>query len=120
MQNIIPIKTALLSVSDKAGISDFARQLAALNIDIISTGKTSQILQEQTIACRTVTDVTGFPEIMDGRVKTLHPKIHGGILGQRDKHMDVAKQHQIEWIDLVVVNLYPFAETIKKPNTTLA
>ncbi|OGT65536.1 MAG: bifunctional phosphoribosylaminoimidazolecarboxamide formyltransferase/IMP cyclohydrolase [Gammaproteobacteria bacterium RIFCSPHIGHO2_12_FULL_45_9] len=120
MQNIIPIKTALLSVSDKTGIADFAHQLAELNIGIISTGKTSQLLQEQRITCRTVTEVTGFPEIMDGRVKTLHPKIHGGILGQRDKHMDVAKQHQIEWIDLVVVNLYPFAETIKKPNTTLA
>src|SRR3990167_4400956 len=120
MQNIIPIKTALLSVSDKTGIADFAHQLAELNIGIISTGKTSQLLQEQRITCRTVTEVTGFPEIMDGRVKTLHPKIHGGILGQRHKHAEIAKQHQIEWIDLVVVNLYPFAETIKKPGTTLA
>ncbi len=113
------IKRALISVSDKTGLIEFAHSLAELNIEIISTGGTSKLLREANIPVRDVSEVTGFPEIMDGRLKTLHPKVHGGILGLRDKHAQVAKEQQINWIDLVVVNLYPFAETIKNPVATL-
>lgn len=112
----VQIKRVLISVSDKTGLIEFARGLAELNIDIISTGGTSKLLRDAHIAVRDVVDVTDFPEIMDGRVKTLHPKIHGGILGKRNQHADIAKTHDIHWIDLVVVNLYPFAATIKKPD----
>lgn len=111
-------KRALISVSDKQGVKEFAQGLIKLGIDIISTGGTSKLLREANIAVRDVSEITHFPEIMDGRVKTLHPKVHGGILGKRDEHTEIAKQHDINWIDLVVVNLYPFAETIKKPNVT--
>ncbi|HEX4046102.1 MAG TPA: bifunctional phosphoribosylaminoimidazolecarboxamide formyltransferase/IMP cyclohydrolase [Gammaproteobacteria bacterium] len=111
--NIIPVKRALLSVSDKTGIVAFAQALTALNVEIISTGGTSQLLTQAQIPHRVVEEVTGFPEILDGRVKTLHPKVHGGILGRRDIHAQEAKQHQIDWIDLVVVNFYPFAEAVK-------
>ncbi len=114
----VKIKRALISVSDKTGIIEFARTLQKLNVEIISTGGTSYLLREANIAVQDVADITAFPEMMDGRIKTLHPKIHGGILGQRDQHAVVAEEHQIGWIDLVVVNLYPFAETIKKPDTT--
>src|SRR5438445_1675726 len=117
-QSDIAVKRALISVSDKKGIVDFARGLHELNIEILSTGGTSQLLREANIPVRDVSDFTQFPEMMDGRVKTLHPKIHGGILGLRDEHAAVAKEHDIHWIDLVVVNLYPFAEIIKKPNAT--
>lgn len=112
------IKRVLISVSDKTGVTEFARGLAELNIDIISTGGTSKLLREANISVSDVADITKFPEIMDGRVKTLHPKIHGGILGRRDQHAEIAKTHDINWIDLVVVNLYPFAATIKKPDVT--
>src|SRR3990167_6154720 len=112
----ISIKRALISVSHKEGIIDFARALSELNIEIISTGGTSKLLREAKIAVRDVSDVTGFPEIMDGRVKTLHPKIHGGILGLRDLHQSMADTHEIKWIDLVVVNLYPFVATTQKAN----
>lgn len=115
---IISIKRVLISVSDKEGIVEFARNLANLNIEIISTGGTSQLLRQENIPVRDVSDVTKFPEIMDGRVKTLHPKVHGGILGKRDEHESIAKEHDINWIDLVVVNLYPFAATIQKPSVT--
>src|SRR5688572_2824897 len=91
------IKRALLSVSDKKGIVDFARSLHELNIEILSTGGTSKLLREANIPVRDVSDVTKFPEMMDGRVKTLHPVIHGGILGLRDEHADVAKAHDIGW-----------------------
>jgi phosphoribosylaminoimidazolecarboxamide formyltransferase/IMP cyclohydrolase len=111
---VIP-RRALLSVSNKTGLLEFAQQLRAFNIEIISTGGTCQLLREAKIPTREVSEVTQFPEMMDGRIKTLHPKIHGGILGLRDVHQEVARQQQIPWIDLVVVNLYPFAETIKKP-----
>jgi len=114
--DIIPIKRVLISVSDKNGIAEFAKKLAQTQAEIFSTGKTSQILAEQHIPVRKVEDITGFPEIMNGRVKTLHPKIHGAILGRRDQDAVVAQQHGIEWIDLVVVNLYPFSQVIKKPN----
>ncbi len=112
------VKRALISVSNKAGIVDFARSLQALGIELISTGGTSKLLREANIPVQDVSEVTGFPEMMDGRVKTLHPKVHGGILGLRDQHAAAAEQHQIDWIDLVVVNLYPFAETIKNPSAT--
>ncbi len=112
------VKRALISVSNKEGIVDFARSLHELNIEILSTGGTSQLLREANIPVRDVSDVTAFPEMMDGRVKTLHPAIHGGILGLRDEHAEVAKTHQIGWIDLVIVNLYPFAATIQKPDAT--
>jgi phosphoribosylaminoimidazolecarboxamide formyltransferase/IMP cyclohydrolase len=118
-QNQTIVKRALISVSDKTDLIPFARGLSELNIEIISTGGTSKLLREAGINVRDVADVTGFPEIMDGRVKTLHPNIHGGILGQRDRHIEIAKSHRIDWIDLVIVNLYPFAETIQKPHVTI-
>jgi phosphoribosylaminoimidazolecarboxamide formyltransferase/IMP cyclohydrolase len=114
----IAIKRALISVSDKKNLLEFARGLVELNVEIISTGGTAKLLRENNIAVQDVADVTQFPEMMDGRVKTLHPRIHGGILGKRDEHEAVAKQHEIQWIDLVVVNLYPFKETIQKPDCT--
>lgn len=118
--SFVTIKTALLSVSDKTGIIPFAKALEALGIRLISTGGTASLLQKEGIAVTEVADITGFPEIMDGRVKTLHPKIHGGILARRDLDVQVMKEHHISAIDLVVVNLYPFSETIAKPNCTLA
>ena len=115
----IKIKRALISVSDKTGIIDFAKALSDAGVEIISTGGTAKLLKENSIAATNVADITNFPEIMDGRVKTLHPKIHGGILGMRDAHERTAKEHDISFIDLVVVNLYPFAKTIAKDNVTL-
>jgi phosphoribosylaminoimidazolecarboxamide formyltransferase/IMP cyclohydrolase len=109
-----PIKRALLSVSDKTNIVTFAEQLQALGIELLSTGGTSQLLRENGVAVKDVAEMTGFPEIMEGRVKTLHPKVHGGILGKRKSHADIAKAHGIEWIDLVVVNLYPFAKVTQQ------
>lgn len=115
-ENKTEVKRALISVSNKDGVLELAKELVKLGVEILSTGGTSKLLREANVPVRDVSDLTGFPEIMDGRVKTLHPKVHGGILGLRDEHEAVAKQHGISWIDLVVVNLYPFAETIKKPN----
>ncbi len=114
------IKRALISVSDKTGIVEFAKKLEKNGIDIISTGGTFRALKEAGVSVIPVSDVTGFPEMMDGRVKTLHPKIHGGILALRDNpgHLKAMEENGIIGIDLVVVNLYPFQETIKKPNVT--
>lgn len=114
------IKRALISVSDKTGILDFARELDALGVEIISTGGTKALLQKNGVSVTGIEAVTGFPEILDGRVKTLHPRIHSGLLAIRDKkeHQEQLKEHQIEPIDLVVVNLYPFAQTIDKPDVT--
>src|SRR5689334_17414992 len=112
------MKRALLSVSDKTGLVDFARALSGLGVELLSTGGTHRLLKDAGIPAREVSEVTGFPEIMDGRVKTLHPKIHGGILGRRGTDDAVMKQHGIEAIDLVVVNLYPFAQTVAKPGCT--
>lgn len=111
------IERALISVYDKAGIVEFARGLAALNVEIISTGGTSRLLSSNGIRVREVSDLTGFPEILDGRVKTLNPRIAGGLLAIREnrQHMDQIAQHNIPLIDLVCVNLYPFVETIRKP-----
>lgn len=110
------IKRALISVSDKTGITDFARKLAEMGVEILSTGGTAQVLKEAGVKVTDVSDYTGFPEMMDGRVKTLHPKVYGGILALRDneKHINQAQENGIDMIDLVVVNLYPFVETIAK------
>ena len=115
------IKRALISVSDKHGIVDFARSLKKFNIEILSTGGTAKLLADNGIAVIEVGDYTGFPEMLDGRLKTLHPKIHGGILGRRDldTHVKAMQEAGIPPIDMVVVNLYPFAATIAKPNCTL-
>ena len=112
----LPVRRALLSVSDKTGVVELARQLAALNIELLSTGGTAKSLREAGIPVRDVSEVTGFPEIMDGRVKTLHPKIHGGLLGRSGTDDAVMAAHGIAPIDLLVVNLYPFAATVAKPD----
>ncbi len=114
-----PIRRALISVSDKTGILEFARQLAERDIEILSTGGTASMLREAGIAVTDVTDYTGFPEMMDGRVKTLHPRIHGGLLGRRGQDDAVMAEHGIQPIDLVVVNLYPFEATIARPDCDL-
>ena len=115
-----PIRRALISVSDKAGIADFARALTRFNVEIISTGGTAKTLRDARIDVRDISEITGFPEMMDGRVKTLHPRVHGGLLAIRDnvEHVAALEQHGIEPIDMVVVNLYPFAETIKREGVT--
>src|SRR6266480_1799360 len=119
---MIPIRTALISVSDKSGLAEFARGLARFKIKILSTGGTAKLLAEQGLPVTEVADYTGFPEMLDGRVKTLHPRLHAGILARRDSpaHLAAIKAAGIEPIDLVVVNLYPFARTVAKPNCTLA
>jgi len=109
-----PIRRALVSVSDKAGLADFAKGLARHGVTLISTGGTAKALRQAGLAVTEVSELTGFPEMMDGRVKTLHPLIHGGLLGLRDKHAEAMKQHGIEGIDLVVCNLYPFEATVAK------
>jgi phosphoribosylaminoimidazolecarboxamide formyltransferase/IMP cyclohydrolase len=113
----IKIRRALISVSDKAGVVDFARALLSHGVEILSTGGTAKLLQLNGLVVKEVGDYTGFPEIMDGRVKTLHPKVHGGILARRDlpEHVAAMQQHDIPPIDMVVVNLYPFAQTVAKP-----
>ncbi|HGS5148469.1 TPA: bifunctional phosphoribosylaminoimidazolecarboxamide formyltransferase/IMP cyclohydrolase [Vibrio parahaemolyticus] len=120
MNNARPIRRALISVSDKTGIVEFAQALAERGVDILSTGGTARLLAEQGIAVTEVSDYTGFPEMMDGRVKTLHPKVHGGVLGRRGQDDDVMEKHGINPIDMVIVNLYPFAETVAKEGCTLA
>ncbi|MWP48794.1 MULTISPECIES: bifunctional phosphoribosylaminoimidazolecarboxamide formyltransferase/IMP cyclohydrolase [unclassified Gilliamella] len=119
MQQFRPIRRALLSVSDKTGILEFAKALSERNVELLSTGGTAKLLMDNQIPVTEVSDYTGFPEMMDGRVKTLHPKIHGAILGRRGVDDDIMQQHQIAPIDMVVVNLYPFAKTVAKPNCTL-
>jgi len=118
---LVKIRRALISVSDKTGIVDFARELQGFGVEIISTGGTAQALRDAGIEVRDVSDVTGFPEMMDGRIKTLHPKIHGALLGLREnsEHVAVMREHDIEPIDMVVVNLYPFEQTIARADVTL-
>ena len=113
--------TALISVSDKTGIVDFAQSLHALGIKLLSTGGTAKLLAEQGLPVTEVAELTGFPEMLDGRVKTLHPKVHGGLLARRDlpEHMAALRRHNIATIDLLVVNLYPFEATVAKPGCTL-
>src|SRR5580700_468949 len=114
---IRPIHRALLSVSDKAGLIDFARGLADLGIELISTGGTSAVLAGAGLPIMGISDITHFPEMLDGRVKTLHPAVHGGILADRAKpeHMSAIDAHGIAPIDMVVVNLYPFARVAARP-----
>ena len=112
-------RRALLSVSDKTGIAEFAHALLDLGLEIVSTGGTRRALLEGGVAATEVATVTGFPEIMDGRVKTLHPMIHGGILARRDIDAEAMAHHEIAAIDVVAVNLYPFQETVAKPDCTM-
>ncbi|HKJ05590.1 MAG TPA: bifunctional phosphoribosylaminoimidazolecarboxamide formyltransferase/IMP cyclohydrolase [Geopsychrobacteraceae bacterium] len=115
------IKRALVSVSDKAGIVELARELNRFGVEILSTGGTAKMIRDEGIPVKDVSEFTGFPEMLDGRVKTLHPKVHGGLLGLRDnpEHVETMAKHDIEPIDLVVVNLYPFEATVAKPDCTL-
>jgi phosphoribosylaminoimidazolecarboxamide formyltransferase/IMP cyclohydrolase len=116
------IQTALLSVSDKAGIVDFAKALAKRGVRLLSTGGTAKLLAQAGLKVTEVAQHTGSPEILDGRVKTLHPKIHGGLLARRDsaEHLQTLHEHGIDRIDLLVVNLYPFRAAVAKPECTFA
>ncbi len=118
---MVPIKRALISVTDKSGLAEFAKELAAHGVEILSTGGTAKLLRDNGVPVVEVSDHTGFPEMLDGRVKTLHPKIHGGILGRRDlpAHVEQMAKHGIQPIDLVVVNLYQFEQAVAKPGCTL-
>src|SRR5665647_152069 len=113
-----PIRQALLSVSVKTGVVEFARGLAQLGVQLLSTGGTARTLKDAGLPVTEIADYTGFPEMLDGRVKTLHPKVHGGILARRDLpgHVASLTEHEIPTIDLVVVNLYPFRETVAQPD----
>lgn len=114
------IRRAIISVSDKTGIAEFARKLVSLGIEILSTGGTAKLLEKENVPCREVSEVTGFPECLDGRVKTLHPLLHGGILAIRDneEHMNRVRELGIGLVDMIVVNLYPFKATVMKPGVT--
>ena len=116
MSDKVKLRRALLSVSDKTGLEELGKKLAGLGVEILSTGGSAQLLRDTGVNVKDVSEHTGFPEIMDGRVKTLHPKIHGGLLSVRDnpEHKAAMDEHGIGAIDLVVVNLYPFEETLKK------
>src|SRR5476651_739963 len=118
---MIKVKRALISVSDKTGLVDFAKGLQQLGVEILSTGGTAELLRSSNIKVQEVSEYTGFPEMLDGRVKTLHPKIHGGLLALREnpEHMKQIAAHDIGLIDMVVVNLYPFEKTIQKKNISL-
>jgi phosphoribosylaminoimidazolecarboxamide formyltransferase / IMP cyclohydrolase len=117
---VAKVKRALISVSDKKGVLEFAKAVSRLGIEILSTGGTAKMLRDGGVPVKDVSEFTGFPEMLDGRVKTLHPKVHGGLLGRRNdlNHVKQMQQHGIEPIDLVVVNLYPFEQTIAKPGCT--
>lgn len=116
---LAPVRRALLSVSDKTGLLDFAKALSDRGVELLSTGGTCKLLREAGVPVVEVSDYTGFPEMMDGRVKTLHPKIHGGVLGRRGIDDNVMNEHGISAIDMVVVNLYPFEATVAKADCTL-
>jgi phosphoribosylaminoimidazolecarboxamide formyltransferase/IMP cyclohydrolase len=115
------IERAVLSVTDKTGIVEFARSLSGFGVRILSTGGTARALRDGGISVTDISDYTGFPEMLDGRVKTLHPKVHGGLLGIRDnpEHVNMMKSHGIETIDLLAVNLYAFEKTVAKEGVTL-
>ncbi len=115
---LVPLRRALISVSDKDGVVELARELAKRHVEILSTGGTAKLLAQAGVAVKEVSSHTGFPEIMDGRVKTLHPRIHGGLLGRRGTDEAVMAEHGIAPIDLLVVNLYPFAATVAQPGCT--
>ena len=116
MTDLVPVKRALISLSDKSGLDGLAAELSKRGVELVSTGGTAAKLRELGHEVRDVSDLTGFPEMMDGRVKTLHPKVHGGLLGVRDnpEHSAAMEEHGIEPIDLVVVNLYPFEATVMR------
>ena len=118
---MLKVKRALISVSDKDGIVDFAKELKAMGVEIISTGGTKKAFKDAGVDALDISDITGFPEMLDGRVKTLHPKVHGGLLALRDnkEHMETIKKHGIQEIDMVVINLYPFKSVIKKPGISI-
>src|SRR5260370_13031712 len=118
----MPIRRALISVSDKTGIAEFARALERQGVDIISTGGTAELLRKEKIPVREISSFTAFPEVLEGRVKTLHPRVHGGLLYKRGnaKHEAEARECGFEPIDLVAANLYPFQQPIQKPDVTLA
>jgi phosphoribosylaminoimidazolecarboxamide formyltransferase / IMP cyclohydrolase len=118
---MFPVRRALLSVTDKIGLVEFGWALKDFGVEMLSTGGTARVLREAKVEITEVSDFTGFPEMLDGRVKTLHPKIHGGILGIRDNpaHAETMEQYGIEPIDMVVVNLYAFAQTVARPGCTL-
>jgi phosphoribosylaminoimidazolecarboxamide formyltransferase / IMP cyclohydrolase len=118
----VKVRRALLSVSDKGGVVEFARGLAALGVELISTGGTARALEDGGLEVRSITDLTGFPEIMDGRVKTLHPKLYASLLARRDDpaHLQAADEHEVEWVDLVCVNLYPFERTVAREGVSQA
>ncbi|NRA41927.1 MAG: bifunctional phosphoribosylaminoimidazolecarboxamide formyltransferase/IMP cyclohydrolase [Pseudomonadales bacterium] len=120
MTDLVAVKRALISVSDKSGIVEFAQALLAQGVELLSTGGTFRLLQQNGLAVTEVSDYTGFPEMMDGRVKTLHPKVHGGILARRGQDESVMAEHGINAIDMVVVNLYPFEQTVANPDCSLA
>ena len=115
------IKRALISVSDKTGLVEFARRLARHQIELLSTGGTAKLLRDGKLEVREVSDLTGFPEILGGRVKTLHPKVHGGLLAIRDnaEHQRQVADNQIDYIDMIVVNLYPFRETVAREGVSV-
>ena len=114
------IKKAIISVSDKTGIVDFAKELSSLGIEIYSTGGTAKLLQNEGITVKSVSELTNFPEILDGRVKTLHPAVHAGLLAElnKEEHVKQLEEHHLSSIDLLVVNLYPFEETLEKQGST--
>src|SRR5688500_15602128 len=118
--DLIAIKRALVSVSDKAGVVDFCKVLAKHGAELISTGGTAKALRDAGLSVQDISEYTGFPEMLDGRVKTLHPKVHGGLLYRRDlpEHGKTAEKHGITPIDMVIVNLYPFEATVAKPDVT--
>src|SRR5450756_1064063 len=115
------IQRAILSVTDKTGLVEFARKLFALHVELVSTGGTAKLLRDSGIVVRDISELTGFPEMLDGRVKTLHPRVHGGLLFLRGnpEHEAAVKKHKIQPIDLVVVNLYPFEQTVAQANVSL-
>src|ERR1700755_2198177 len=120
MSDLVPVRRALISVSDKTGLKEFATALVnEFHVELISTGGAAKYLREAGLPVKDVSDVTGFPEMMDGRVKTLHPKIHGGILARRHRpdDLDAIKAQGVELVDLVVVNLYPFEQAASQPET---
>ena len=118
---MLKVKRALISVSDKEGIVEFAKELKAMGVEIISTGGTKKAFKDAGVDALDISDITGFPEMLDGRVKTLHPKVHGGLLALREnkEHMETIKKHEIQEIDMVVINLYPFKAVIKKPGISI-
>ncbi len=116
------IQRALISVTDKTGVAEFAKELEKLGVEIVSTGGTARVMRDAGVSVKDVSELTGFPEMMNGRVKTLHPKVHGGILAIRDnkEHVRQMEENGVPAIDLVVVNLYAFEKTVQKPDVTLA